>query len=388
MPQQYNLQNKVFFYITLAILGALGFWLMSGYLDVIAFSLMMVIILKPVYDYFHKRLKLKPGLATTATLLSMAVAIIIPGWIMLRIVSNQLTAMSESLDPAAAEQTTALENFQNRVNEALSQAPPFHNFSISDETINEVTSYARASVGWLGVALVNLGMAIPTILAKFFVFLAIVGVLLPNYHRFVQRLRELSPLSDEVDNLYLRKIKSMVWAMFLGIAVIAVAQGLAMGVFIWLGDVPYAPLWTMLAILFSTLPLGASLIAIPLAIYQLVVGNPVSALIIFGGYLLVVSNIDSVLRPRLVTKEAYLDAALVLVASLGGYDLFGFFGVVYGPVLMVLLTTTIEVYSKYDATRQTPPLLSEAEVDEADSDVQSPSPDKLPEPLPSLSEVK
>jgi predicted PurR-regulated permease PerM len=43
----------------------------SGYLDVIAFSLMMVIILKPVYDYFHKRLKLKPGLATTATLIAL-----------------------------------------------------------------------------------------------------------------------------------------------------------------------------------------------------------------------------------------------------------------------------------------------------------------------------
>ena len=34
--------------------------------------------------------------------------------------------------------------------------------------------------------------------------------------------------------------------------------------------------------------------------------------------------------------------ALVLVAALGGYDLFGFFGVIYGPVLMVLVMTTIE----------------------------------------------
>jgi predicted PurR-regulated permease PerM len=72
------------------------------------------------------------------------------------------------------------------------------------------------------------------------------------------------------------------------------------------------------------------------AIYQLIIGQPVSALIILGGYILVVSNMDSLIRPRLVS-EAYLDAALVLVAALGGYDLFGFFGVVYGPVLMVLL---------------------------------------------------
>jgi predicted PurR-regulated permease PerM len=39
-----------------------------------------------------------------------------------------------------------------------------------------------------------------------------------------------------------------------------------------------------------------------------------------------------------------LNFVLVLLAALGGYVWFGFFGVVYGPVLMVLLTTTIEVY--------------------------------------------
>src|SRR5688572_4324775 len=162
MPAQYNLQNKVFFYTILAILGALAFWLVSGYLDVIAFSLMMVIILKPVYDYFHKRVKLKPGLATTATLISLAVAVVIPGWFMLRIVTNQLTAMSESLTPAEEEQPAALTDFQERANELLSQVPAFHNVRVSDELVAEASSYARASVGWLGMALVNLGMAIPT----------------------------------------------------------------------------------------------------------------------------------------------------------------------------------------------------------------------------------
>jgi predicted PurR-regulated permease PerM len=231
-------------------------------------------------------------------------------------------------------------------------------------------------------------MAIPTLLAKLFVFLAIVGVLLPNYHGFVQRLLALSPLDDEVDYLFLRKIKAMVWAMFIGIVVIALAQGLIMGLFIWLGDVPYAPLWTLLAIIASSLPLGASLIAFPVAIYQLIVGQPWSALIILGGYILVVSNMDSLIRPRLVSKEAYLDAALVLVAALGGYDLFGFFGVVYGPVLMVLLITAIEVYGKYYAVRPTPPASSSADSSQSDPAGSAPSPDKLLEPLPGSGKVE
>jgi predicted PurR-regulated permease PerM len=185
------------------------------------------------------------------------------------------------------------------------------------------------------------------LIARVFIFLAIVGVLLPNYHQFVQRVLKLSPLDDEVDRLFLRKIKAMVWSMFIGIAVIALIQGLITGLFIWLGDVPYAPLWTLIAIVVSTLPLGASIVAIPIAIFQLVVGNPVGAVIILAGYILIVTNIDNIIRPKLVSKEAYLSAALVLVAALGGYELFGFFGVIYGPVLMVLLTTAIQVYGDY-----------------------------------------
>jgi predicted PurR-regulated permease PerM len=105
--------------------------------------------------------------------------------------------------------------------------------------------------------------------------------------------------------------------------------------------------------------------------------------IILGGYILVVSNMDSLIRPRLVSKEAYLDAALVLVAALGGYDLFGFFGVVYGPVLMVLLITAIEVYSKYYAVRPTPPVLSSVD-DQSGAAGTSPAADELLEPSPSL----
>lgn len=373
IPEQYSQQNKIFFYTVLVILAGLGFWLVSGYLDVIVFSLTMVIILKPVYDFIQRRLKLGPGLATTATLIVLVLAIIIPGWLMLRVVTNQIALITAAPAPTASEQPEIITDFQDHVNELIAQVPFASGYEIGDEQVAQIESYAQAALGRLALAVANLGMAIPTLLAKLFVFLAIVGVLLPNCHSFVRRLLELSPLADEVDYLFLRKIKSMVWAMFIGIVVIALAQGLIMGLFIWLGDVPYAPLWTLLAIIASSLPLGASLIAFPLAIFQLIAGQPASALIILGGYILVVSNIDSLLRPRLVSKEAYLDAALVLVAALGGYDLFGFFGVIYGPVLMVLLTTAIEVYSQYYAVRPTPPALSTSEVSSSDPADNSPS---------------
>jgi predicted PurR-regulated permease PerM len=57
--------------------------------------------------------------------------------------------------------------------------------------------------------------------------------------------------------------------------------------------------------------------------------------------------------------------ALVLVAALGGYELFGFFGVICGPVPMVLPMTTIDVNGTYYADRGQPANASDARTRQA-----------------------
>ena len=56
------------------------------------------------------------------------------------------------------------------------------------------------------------------------------------------------------------------------------------------------------------------------------------------------SNIDNVLRPILVPREARLNSALMLLAVFSGIRMFGFWGIVIGPVLMIVIVTTISVY--------------------------------------------
>ncbi len=56
------------------------------------------------------------------------------------------------------------------------------------------------------------------------------------------------------------------------------------------------------------------------------------------------TNIDNVLRPILVPKEARLDSALMLLSVFAGITMFGFLGIVIGPVLMIVIVTTISVY--------------------------------------------
>ena len=50
------------------------------------------------------------------------------------------------------------------------------------------------------------------------------------------------------------------------------------------------------------------------------------------------------MRSKLMPKQVYLSVALTMVATFCGIAYFGILGVVYGPVIMIVLTTTVDMY--------------------------------------------
>ena len=353
VSRSYSLQNRVFFFGLFALLAIAVLWLMGDYLGVIAFSLMMVIILKPVHRFFLRHLGDRASPATALTLLLFFVALIVPAWILISVTGNQLRTLEAELSPDVEAIST--EELRASVNALLARIPGMGDTTITPEHEEQVRQWFSDAARWLGEKVVSLGMSIPILIAKAFIFLGVVGGLLTTYDRVVQRILLLSPLSDEVDRLYLRKVKAMVWSMFVGMFIIAVIQGLLMGALFWIAGVPYLGPLTLLSIVAAMLPLGASVVAIPVGIVALLMGNNTSAIIILAGYLLVVANVDNLIRPYLVSEEASMSFAAIMVSALGGYALFGFFGVIYGPVLMILFQTTVDVYQEHYLAPKTPP---------------------------------
>jgi hypothetical protein len=163
----------------------------------------------------------------------------------------------------------------------------------------------------------------------------------------LQMLRKMSPLSDEMDEKYIHRITVITKSMVRGVFVLAVAQGLAMGFFFWIGEVKYASFWMLISIFMAMLPLGCGVVAVPIGIIHIILGNVWQGIVILLGYAVVVSGIQYYLTPRLVSREARLNSALVLLSVFGGLKMFGFMGLVYGPVIMIFLVTTIEIYMDY-----------------------------------------
>ncbi len=79
-----------------------------------------------------------------------------------------------------------------------------------------------------------------------------------------------------------------------------------------------------------------------------VFGNVVGGIFVMLFHIVVVTSIDNLLRPFLVPKSAHLNPALMLLAVFAGLQMFGFWGIVLGPVLMIVIVTTISVYLAVD----------------------------------------
>jgi predicted PurR-regulated permease PerM len=136
--------------------------------------------------------------------------------------------------------------------------------------------------------------------------------------------------------------------MFKGTFVLAVIEGAAMGVVLWIAGVPYVTFLTITSMVLSLIPfIGVSLVAWPIGIGLLIAGNTWQGAFVILGFILIVANLDTILRPSLVPKGAYLNPALVILSVFGGLSLMGLIGALYGPVVMILLVTSVDVYTKF-----------------------------------------
>jgi predicted PurR-regulated permease PerM len=131
----------------------------------------------------------------------------------------------------------------------------------------------------------------------------------------------------------------------LGQFIIALAQGTAGAVSIYIGGFHEGFfIFAILLSVLSVIPLGGGVVSMPFGIGMILVGNVFGGIFVIAWHLIVVTNIDNVLRPILVPRQARLDSALMLLAVFAGITMFGFLGIIIGPVLMIVIVTTISVY--------------------------------------------
>lgn len=321
-------------------------YFLRNYFILIVVAAVASYLFAPLYDRLRKRFN--PGLSATITLLAVLGSVIIPVSLLVLFAVVQISSMIQSVsDWVAKTDLSALgDKALAIVNEALARVPLMHDVQLTPDLLRERMSTVAQHVGeyllgFLQGAAGGLVGGITAAVLFLYVFLS----LLTNRAQVATLIRQLNPLGEEVTDLYLQKMGAMVKGTVRGQFVIALAQGVSGAASIYIagfheGFFIFAILLTAL----SVIPLGGGILSIPVGIGMILFGNTFGGLFVIAFHLIVVTNVDNVLRPILVPREARLDSALMLLAVFAGIAMFGFWGIVIGPVLMIVVVTTISVY--------------------------------------------
>ncbi len=280
--------------------------------------------------------------AALATLLVIFFAVILPLAGLLGAVTAEAVKISQAVKPWIQKQLAEPAAFS----EWLETVPLYDRILPYKETI-----FLRAGemVGRLSSYLINSLSSVTVMTAQFifllFIFLYTMFFFLVGGERILNKVLYYLPLKPADQERMLDKFTSVTRATIKGVAVIGILQGgLTGGAFAVLG-IPSAVFWGTVAGVTSLIPgIGTALVWLPAGIILLMGGSYAKGvgLLLYGA--LVVGNIDTFLRPRLVGKDTRMHELLILFGTLGGIIMFGPVGIIIGPILAALLVTVWEIY--------------------------------------------
>jgi predicted PurR-regulated permease PerM len=181
---------------------------------------------------------------------------------------------------------------------------------------------------------------------RFFLMIFMIFYFLREGRGIVQKIKYLAPLRTHQEDIIIESLQRISRAVLLGSLLIAVLQGLvgALGLYI----VGIKPLfWGTMMGLAALIPvIGTGLVWIPAAAYLYFFGDWQWALFFLLYNVLIVTNIDTILRPLLMRKAAEVSPFYIFLSILGGINAFGALGIFYGPLILTFLMVMLKIYGE------------------------------------------
>lgn len=141
-----------------------------------------------------------------------------------------------------------------------------------------------------------------------------------------------------------KQVKNVVHAVIYGLFLVAILEGVLIAITFWLADIGSPFVWGIISGLLALIPIvGASFIWIPALIVLLFQGNITAAIIVIVGGT-IVGAIDTFWKPKIIGDKSKVHPILIVLGVFGGISLFGFIGVVIGPLILNLMFVFITMY--------------------------------------------
>jgi len=341
-----NTKIRIWIIVLLLLLCSILFFrLIKAFISPIVIALAFTSLMYPMYKWIMKKIKGKKNLAALLTCLALVLIIFIPMSILLIILGNQASQLLDEVTPYIEKLSTLT---QNEIANYLHNIP-FYSY-IEKLNVDWVAISIEVTNKFLKVVSFLINRYSPSVFI-FFIDLFITFFCMFYFFRdgdkLVNYAKSLSPLGEEYDNKLFDNFTRISRATVKGTLIIGLAQGSLGAITLWIFGVNTWLLWGFIMVIFSIIPVvGAWSVLVPVGIIQIISGNTWSGIFILIISTIIISNIDNLIRPYLVGKDAKMHDLLIFFSTLGGIGLFGIMGFIIGPIIASLFLSLLQIYKQ------------------------------------------
>jgi len=148
-----------------------------------------------------------------------------------------------------------------------------------------------------------------------------------------------------------------------GILGTALAQGLLAGIGFSIVQIPGALFLGLLTFFMSLIPMGPPFVWVPSVVWLISQESYGAALFLGVWGMFVISGIDNIVKPYLISRGSKLPFVLVFLGVIGGLAAFGFLGVFLGPVLLAVGYTLLLAWNRGEKIDTVPAVVAQAKAD-------------------------
>jgi len=178
-----------------------------------------------------------------------------------------------------------------------------------------------------------------------FVLLFVLYFMLIGGKQMERYFYEILPFNPHNKHNVMNEIHMLVRSNAIGIPLLALIQGSIALIGYCIFNVPSPFLFGLLTCFATIIPIiGTAIIWVPLTIYLAVTGDWGHAIGLTIYALVVITNVDNLIRFLLQKKMADTHPLITLFGVVIGLPLFGFMGVIFGPLLLSLFLLCIHIF--------------------------------------------
>ncbi len=220
------------------------------------------------------------------------------------------------------------------------------------DTVLEKTGYNIFSKDVVDGAINSLGNFLPnvfstagSILTNGMMMIFLLYFMFQDSRKIEKGIEDNLPLKKDSVNMLKRETQNMVVSNAIGIFVILIGQSIVAGLGYWVLGAGDPVVWGLLTGVLGLVPvIGTAGIWLPLAINLFIGGFIWQGVVLIAYGALVISSVDNVIRVVFLKKYADVHPLVAIFGIILGMNLFGFWGIIFGPLMISGFMVLCKVY--------------------------------------------